>query len=147
MTQMDSALVESYVALGTLGVTVVGLALVIVQLHQLGTSVRSAAHAAIYAQGAAFRVHLVEFPHLRRFFFDGATIAPGDEHYERALTIAELFLNHLEQIAVTIDSFGRRNRAPLEAYITNALSTSPLMKGHLAEHRARYSPALLRFVG
>jgi len=146
MSQIDPLLIQTYAALGTLVVTIVGLALVIIQLRQLGQSVHGAAHAAMYEQGAAFRAHLVSFPHLRRFFFERARIEPEEEDYARVITIAEQFLNQLEQIAVTMDSLGRQNRAKLESFIKDALDKSPLLKRHLAENRARYSEALLAYL-
>ena len=146
MSQTDPVLLQTYAAFGSLAVTVAGLALVIVQLHQLGLSMRSAAHAAMFEQGSVFRTHLVAYPHLRRFFFERASIEPGDGDYDRVITIAELFLNHLEQISVTIASLGRDNRAALESFIKDALDKSPMMKQHLAAHRSRYSRALIRFI-
>lgn len=146
MSQFDPALWQTYAAFGGLAVTVVGLALVIMQLRQVELSLRSSAHAALYEQASSFRTHLVAYPHLRRFFFEGASIEPSDADYDRVITIAELFLNHLEQIAVTIKSLGRDNRAALESFIKDALDKSPMMKQHLAANRSRYSPALIRYI-
>src|SRR5690606_7375402 len=110
-------------------------------------SVQSSAHAALYAQGADFRAHLIEYPHLRKYFFDGAVIGRDHEDYDRAVTIAELFLNHLEHIAVLGDSFGQENRPGLDRFCTVALQRSPILRTHLEQNRSSYSDSLERFLG
>lgn len=132
-------MLEAYAAHG-------GIVFVILQLRNLEQSVRSAAHSAVYAQGADFRGHLVAYPELRRYFFDGAAIERGHPDYERALTIAELYLNQLEQITVTADSLGRANRMSLDQFIGVALSKSPVMRRRLADNPEYYSHALLGYL-
>ena len=141
----DPAMLQAYAAFGGVAVALVGLVFVLLQLKGLEQSVRLGAHTAMYGQGADFRGHLVAYPHLRKYFFDGAPIDAGHEDYERALTIAELYLNYLEHVAVTVDSFGERNRPALERFIKDALAKSPILKQRLAEHPAGYNQALLRY--
>jgi len=144
--EIDPVALQAYAAVAGVAVAVIGFVVVALQLRQFERSVRSSAHAAMYAQGADFRSHLVTYPHLRRYFFDGADIGPDHEEYSRVVTIAELFLNHLEHIAVMADSFGRRNRAALEGFVRGALEGSPIMRRRLAENPSAYSPALMRLV-
>jgi hypothetical protein len=100
----------------------------------------------MYAQGASFRAHLVAYPHLRKYFFDGVEISPDHEDYDRVVTIAELFLNHLEHIAVMADSFGQENRQSLERFCRNAFVNAPILERRLAENPAAYSHALHPFL-
>ena len=137
--------IQVFVALAGLILAVVGLPILYVQLRELQRSVRSSAHAALYAQSANVRAHLVTYPHLRKYFFEGAEISRGHDDYERVVTIAELFLNTLEHIAVTTESFGRSNRASLEQFVRHTLDRSPIMRQRLGENRADYSPALLSY--
>ena len=144
---MSVDLWQLYIAIIGLGLAFVGLPLLIVQLRDVSRSVQSGAHAALYNQGADLRAHLVQYPHLRKYFFDGVEIDPPHEDYDRVVTIAELFLNHLEHIAVLGDSFGRENRPALVRFCRLALERSPILRQHLTRNPASYSDALHRLAG
>jgi hypothetical protein len=144
---MSVDLWQLYIAIIGLGLAFVGLPLLFVQLRDVSRSVQSGAHAALHSQGADFRAHLVQYPHLRKYFFDGVEIDPQHEDYDRVVTIAELFLNHLEHIAVLGDSFGRHNRPALERSCRLALEQSPILRQHLLRNPASYSDALHRLAG
>ena len=139
---MSAETLQAYVAVAALLVALVGLPIIIVQLRELQRAVRSQAHAAIYSQAADFRSHLVAHPQLRPFFFAGVPIDADHPDYLRVITIAELYLNYLEHIAVTVDSFGRRNRPSLERFVRNALERGPVLRERLRESPAAYSDAL-----
>ena len=143
---MAADIVQAYAAVAGLILALIGLPCVLVQLRELQRSVQGSAHAAMYAQAADFRSHLVAFPHLRKYFFDGTDIAPDHEDYDRTVTIAELFLNYLEHIAVMGDSFGRQNRAALDRFCRHALARSPILRRRLSENRESYSHALQYFL-
>ena len=143
---MSAELLQVYIGLLGLILALVGLPLLFAQLRDLKRSVQSSAHAALYAQGADFRAHLIEYPHLRKYFFGAADITPEHEDYDRVVTIAELFLNHLEHIAVLGDSFGRENRPGLDRFCTVALERSPILRKHLEQNRSSYSDSLQRFL-
>jgi len=143
---MVAEMLQVYVSIGGLILAMVGIPLLFVQLRDVKRSVQSAAHAALYTQGADLRAHLVQYPHLRKYFFEGVEITPEDAEFDRVVTIAELFLNHLEHIAVLGDSFGRQNRPALERFARLALERSPVMRAHLAGNPSAYSESLLRLV-
>ncbi|MGH8249788.1 MAG: hypothetical protein ACREVI_03660 [Steroidobacteraceae bacterium] len=127
-------------------IAVIGLPLLYMQLRGLKKSVLSATHAAMYHQAAEFRAHLIQYPHLRKYFFDGWEIAPEDEDYSRVVTLAEVFLNYLEHIAVLGNSFGSENRPALDRFSQVAFERSPILRQHLALNRASYSDTLQRFL-
>lgn len=143
---MTAEAVQAWASIVGLVLALIGLPILFLEIRGVQRSVRSAAHAAIYAQAADFRSHLVQHPHLRKYFFGGVEIAPGDREYDRAVTIAELFLNYLEHVVVTIDSFGRSNRGSLERFVRTSLARSPLLRERLERDRDAYSHALLAFV-
>ncbi len=143
---MPAETVQALVSLVGLILAIIGVPLLFVQLRELQRSVQSAAHAAIYAQAADFRSHLVLYPHLRKFFFDGIDLPADHEEYDRVTTIAELFLNYLEPIAVMRDRFGRANRASLDRFARHALDRSPVLKRQLRENAAGYSDFLQRLL-
>ncbi|WP_375201687.1 hypothetical protein [Hyphococcus sp.] len=144
MFGLDPETFENYIDLAGLAATVIGFIFIIVQVRQLGRSVRSSAQSAIYDQAADFREHLVAYPQLRPFFFDGADIDPAHPEYNRALTIAELFLNYLEHIAIQGGNFDGNDRKAWESFVRAALTASPLMSRRLAERPDAYSPQLRR---
>jgi hypothetical protein len=135
---------QAVAGLGTMVAAVVGLYFLIVELRALQRSVQGSAHAAIYAQAADFRAHLVERPHLRKYFFDGAELEADHAEYDRVVTIAELFLNYLEYIAVMGDAFGKQNRAALDRFTRASLERSPVLRQRLRANPAGYSDALHR---
>jgi hypothetical protein len=141
MTTAD--LLQAIASVGGLALAAVGLPLLYRQLVDVQRSVRGSAHAAIYAQAADVRAHLVEHPHLRRFFFDGARIDPDHPEYDRVVTIAELMLNYLEHVTVMTDALGDANRASLDRFCGEILRNAPIVRERLANGRGLYSTALL----
>ena len=137
---------QMLISLCGLIIAIVGLPLLYFQLRDLRHSSQIAAHSATYEQAAAFRAHLVEHPHLRKYFFDGEAILPGSPDYDRTLTIAETFLNYLEYIAVLKDNFGKENDPALESFIRTVLTGSPVMRQHLSSHPQLYSDKLRGFL-
>ena len=127
-------------------IAAIGLPLIYMQLRGLQKSILTATHAAMYQQAADFRAHLIQYPHLRKYFFDGWEIAPEDEEYSRVITLAEIFLNYLEHIAVLGDSFGMQNRPALDRFSQVAFEKSPILRQHLTQNRASYSDTLHRFL-
>jgi hypothetical protein len=127
-------------------IAAVGVPLLYMQLRGLQKSILTATHAAIYEQAAEFRAYLVQYPHLRKYFFDGWEIAPEDEEYNRVVTLAEIFLNYLEHIAVLGDSFGMQNRPALDRFSQVAFERSPILRQHLMRHQDSYSDTLQRFL-
>ncbi len=137
---------QMFASLGGLVIATIGLPLLYVQLRDVKRTLRSSTHAAIYQQAADVRAHLVEYPQLRRYFFDGVDINADHPEYDRVVTLAELFLNYLEHIAVLGDSFGRENRPALARFTRTTLARSPILQRHLAANRASYSDALQRYI-
>ena len=135
-------------ALSIIGLLIagIGLPLLYMQLRGLQKSILTATHAAMYHQAAEFRGHLIQYPQLRKYFFDGWEIDPEDENYDRVVTLAEIFLNYLEHIAVLGDSFGMQNRPALDRFSQIAFERSPILRQHLTRNKASYSDALHRFL-
>lgn len=139
-------MLQELVSIVGLIIAAVGLPLLYFQLRGVQRSLRSATHAAIYEQAADFRAHLIQHPHLRKYFFGSAEITPGHDDYNRVVTLAELYLNYLEHIAVLGDDFGSENRPALDRFARNALDRGPILRQHLTENQAFYSDALNRFL-
>lgn len=56
-------------------------------------------------QDEAIRGYLIQYPELRKYFFENVNIAYDDKDYSRVVSIAEVYLNYLEQIAVLKKKF------------------------------------------
>ena len=93
---MNTEALQLSISIAGLLIAVIGLPLIYLQLRGLQKSILTATHAAMYQQAAEFRAHLIQYPHLRKYFFDGWEIAPEDEEYSRVVTLAEIFLNYLD---------------------------------------------------
>lgn len=143
---MSLEILQLIVSIGALLVAAVGVPLLYYQLRGVRRTIYSTTHAAIYEQAADFRAHLVEYPHLRKYFFDGVEITPEHDDYERVVTLAELYLNYVEHIAVLGDRLGGENRPSLERFSRVALDKSPILRQHLSDNNAAYSDTLNRFI-
>ena len=143
---MTTETLQLYLSLCGLLIAAIGLPLIYMQLRGLQKSILTATHAAMYQQAAEFRAHLIQYPHLRKYFFDGWEITPEDEEYSRVVTLAEIFLNYLEHIAVLGDSFGMQNRPALDRFSRVAFEKSPILRQHLTQNQASYSDTLQRFL-
>lgn len=120
----------------------IGIPLLYFQLRDVKRSLRSAAHAAIYSQAETLRGHLIDHPHLRKYFFDKEEITPKNKDYDRVVSIAEIYLNYFEHIAVLQNSFGKRNISSLHRFIKTAFDKSPIIQKYLNENSELYSDAL-----
>lgn len=92
---MTTETLQVLISIGGLILSAVGLPMVYLQLRGVQRSLRSATHAAIYQQAPDFRAHLVQYPQIRKYFFDSAEITPEHEDYDRVVPMAERFLTYL----------------------------------------------------
>ena len=142
----DSETIRIAVDISGLAITLAGFIFVIVQIRRLGQSIRTTAHAAIYSQASDFRAHLMAYPELRKYFFDGIDVQRGEPDYERAVTLSEVFLNYLEHLAVQKSHFAGSDRDAWIKFAGLALANSPVTKRRLRKNGANYSPALLELL-
>ena len=139
--------IQTWIQLGGLLTTLLGFLFVIVQVRQLGQSVRASAHAAIYSQAADFRGHLMTYPELRRYFFDGIEANPNHPDYSRILTLAEMLLNYLEHLSIEKSNFASHDGNAWRIFIRQSLEACPTAKQRLAENPDAYSPHLRSALG
>ncbi|MBK8503745.1 MAG: hypothetical protein IPL46_16950 [Saprospiraceae bacterium] len=129
-------MMQNLLSIVSLLITAIGIPILYLQLRDLKASIRNSTHAAIYSQAETLRGYLIQYPHLRKYFFDNEQISPGDKNYSRVVSIAEIYLNYLEQIAVLKDSFGKENLESLRRFTKSALEKSPILKQHLKSDAA-----------
>jgi hypothetical protein len=93
----------------------------------------------IYATVDRILYHLLEFPELRGFFYEGvAAPGEGDDQQARArvLTIAELFANAIERGLDTYRSLepAADFRTPMDAYAGDIVDGSPALRSLVVAH-------------
>jgi hypothetical protein len=87
---------------------------------------------------------LVENPHLLKYFLKNVTISPTHQDYDAALAFALLLANFYNTFLLQKDKF--QQIYPVESwigYITDYLSTSPILRDHIEEYQRWYTPELL----
>lgn len=86
----------------------------------------------------------VENPHLLKYFFNNVNISPTHQDYDAALALALLLANFYNTFLLQKDKF--QQIYPVESwigYITDYLSTSPILRDHVEEYQRWYTPDLL----
>ena len=81
------------------------------------------------------------------YFCDGKLCEPSAPDYDRVVTIAEMYLNHLENFAVNHKVFSREDgKAWGRNYVSYMLESSPVMRSIVNARRHLYSPDFIRFM-
>lgn len=133
-------------ALGGLVVSLIGFIFVAYQIWQIQKSLRTSSLAALNQQLHEIRTILVEYPELRAYFCDGKPCEPNAPDYARVVTIAEMYLNHLEHFAVNHKVFRREDGKAWGNYVSHMLESSPVMRSIVNARPYLYSPDFLRFM-
>ncbi|MDX1626023.1 MAG: hypothetical protein R3323_05875 [Wenzhouxiangellaceae bacterium] len=127
-----------------LALQLIGLVVVIVQLRRVNASIRVSAQASLYQQSSSVRSALIEYPSLRRYFYEGRNIDPESEDYHRVRTIAEEFLNYLEHLVIQRGSLRDDEFSAWNRFVYRTISSSPVMREILDENPDLYSRDLVR---
>lgn len=96
----------------------------------------------------------MEYPCRRKNFFceektddgkiEGEKIEIGSEHYVRARTIAEMFVNYLEHLVIQQDSIRSADLDVWRDFVARMIDTSPLMRRVIQDNEGFYSRDLMR---
>lgn len=86
----------------------------------------------------------IEHPEVRPYFYYGKEINKGDEHYDRALAVAEFQLDFFDSYLTQSQylTLGDEERQNWEKYITDSFSTSPIMCARLKDAPGWYGAKL-----
>ncbi len=138
---------QNIISLIGICLTLAGIVVVVLQLRQIQTSIQSTSHSAVYEHGAEFRANLIQYPHLRKHFFEGVPASPNDNEIDRLATIAESYLNYLEHLFLVQEGLGSKNRASVDDFLRFALRESPLAQEMMARRTCAYSERFRTHVG
>jgi hypothetical protein len=135
--------IEEWVNVAGVVLQLGALAIVIYQLARLNLSIRVSAQAAIYQQASSARSFLVEYPELRKYFFDDVVAEPGSADHARAQTVAEMFLNYMEHLLLQKGSLRAQDWTAWRSFVCESLDKSPIMREVLDRRRNSFSAELV----
>ncbi len=129
--------------LAGIALQLLALMVVIYQLSRLNLSIRISAQAAVYQQATDARAFLVQYPELRKYFFDGVTANHDSEDYSRAKTVAEMFLNYMEHLILQRSSLRSADWIAWQNFARKTLCNSPILREVLIEQQEAYCSELI----
>lgn len=129
-------------SVGGLVVAVLGFAVVIIQLHQVGKSVESETHSKLYALDFECTRFIIDRPELYKYFRNNVDIQEDDPNYVRAEEIAGLLCTHMEHVLLQMTNLPKDITPCWLDYIRGIYSTSPILRTHLRKNQEWYSPRL-----
>ncbi len=138
---MPSDLFSIVITAGVL-IQAIGLCIVIYQLSRMNLSIRVSAQTALYQQASDARSYLVEYPELRKYFFDGVPADPDAPHYDRVKTVAELFLNYLEHLLLQQSTLRKSDWTAWQTFVQQTVRNSPILQELIRHPHASYSREL-----
>ncbi len=123
-----------------------GLALValIYSLSLQNVIVKSEINTSVGARQIDVDRVLIEYPHLRPFFLEGRNLQSDEEHYQQVAAAAVLFANFFDTYLLDRgDAEQLYGDAEWNAYVTDHLRGSPVMRRVISERKAWFSQALV----
>lgn len=136
--------IRTIAVLAGIALQLLALIVVIYQLSRLNLSIRISAQAAVYQQATDARAFLVQYPELRKYFFDGVVADPGSEDYSRAKTVGEMFLNYMEHLILQRGSLRSSDWTAWQNFARKTLCNSPILREVLAEQPDAYCEELVK---
>lgn len=124
----------------------IGLAAVIVQLRNLAEGLRSSARRATYDIGVQIKLTLIEYPHLRPFFFDNIPAPPDHPDASRIASLAELYCIYFQEIVEQSRNVSPPNRTAWGALVRSMYQSSPPIRGQFERRLSWYSAELREVV-
>ncbi|MET9271212.1 hypothetical protein [Kribbella sp. NPDC003557] len=89
----------------------------------------------------------IEHPELRPYFYDSEVCAPGHQHYNQVMAVAELELDVLECIWDARDSYSDDDYKSWAEYIKGVFETSPAVSRLYADNEDWYPTLDKLFTG
>jgi hypothetical protein len=121
-------------------VAVVGVGLVVWELHEVKRGLRSTARGSIYDTAARVKDVFISKPSLRPYFFEEAPMPDDPATLREVMAVADLYCLYLEQIATHRKVITSRNRTSWERYVRAVVHSSPAVRAHLEGKEAQYAP-------
>ncbi len=141
-TMLDSDMI----AFLQLCVQIIGFCIIFWQLKSLIATNQSDAQTQLYAQSSNVRKLIVQYPELRKYFFENEKITRSHNNYERVRTIAELYANYLEHFIIQKPNLRKRDWDTWQKTVLDIYDSSPIIQETLSDKRIWYSEDLHDFI-
>ena len=122
-----------------LAISFAGFLIIIYQLTHLDKSLKSSARGSIYDMASRIKEVFLERPHLRKYFFEGVEISPGDQHYDEVMAVADYYCLYLEQITTQKNNIDKSEQESWIKYAHDVYHGSPALQSYLEGKRDWYS--------
>ena len=126
-------------------ITAFGFYFIYRQFVLINKTIQFSNETSLYVENFQVRKNFLNHPELRQFFFDGLSIDKSHEKYLVATTIAEMYLNYLENLTSKSDALPKIQE-DLKIFIKDVLSSSPLMLEIVQKNSIRYRPQFRKMV-
>ncbi|MDX2648458.1 hypothetical protein PV341_33790 [Streptomyces sp. PA03-1a] len=133
---------EAFAAVIGSTVALVGLVSVVVQLRHVTEGLRSSARQATYGIGVQIKLTLIEYPHLRPFFFEDAPVPANHPDASRIASLAELYCIYFQEIMEQSHNVSPRNRAAWHSLVRSMYETSPPIRLQFERRLSWYATEL-----
>jgi len=143
---MDSANIQLFtllVRLCALGVSVVGLVLVLWQLRRVSQTIEGNAFSSSFSELREIHKVFVDYPVLRPYFFDDKALSPESDDYQQARAVAEMYLDAFVHMYLLRSRFPKDLHRHIDLLIKDMVNRSNFLAGYLKENYT-YMPDPLR---
>ena len=127
-------------------VAIAGFIGLIIQLKNLQKGLNSDARGSIYDMSSKLKETFIEYPHLRKYFFNNIEIDPNSQNFDRVCAIADFYCLYLEQMSTQLDSIEKNHKRAWIKYIVDSIDNSPAIRTHINSNKGFYSELFLNHI-
>jgi hypothetical protein len=134
MALADLHLLTLLVRICSLGVSVLGLVLVIGQLKKLSQSIQGNAFSSSFSELREIHKVFIDYPSLRPYFFENKVPDRGSDEYQQARSIAEMYLDAFVHMYLLRSRFPEGLHRHIDLLIEDMVSRSTFLVSYLKEN-------------
>lgn len=143
LTPDEILLVTLWVRITGVGVSIVGIWLVLRQLGQVRETILGNAFSNSFAELREIHKIFVDHPGLRPYFFDNESLSRDSEDYQQAKSVAEMYLDAFIHMHLLQPRFPAELRSHIDLLIEEMVHGSEFLAYYLREN-AKFMPPSLR---
>ena len=135
MTAPDIQVLTLYVRMGALVVAVVGLVFIVLQLKHLNATILGHAFSSSFAELREIQKVFIEHFELRPYFFDDMPISSDSQFYQKARSVAEMYLDAFIHMYLLRPRFPAELQNHIDLFIEDMLRSSEFLAEYVGENR------------
>jgi hypothetical protein len=128
-----------------LGLSLLGLVLVLWQLTQVGRALRGNAFSSSFAELREIHKAFIDYPDLRPYFFDSKVLSRESDNYQRARSLAEMYLDAFIHMHLLRPRFPKDLQPHVDLLIKDMVNRSVFLAEYLKENYT-FMPDALRLL-